>query len=229
VTKGAWMPSSIFLSIFLFFFTLMALSFFLQRRKRKNHERLAAADESSLWVGLAAGLFDSADSPASARLEIALGAVAHRLKMRAGIITIGGKGQRRVLAVTGTDSSLTSGLEEGSVFRSDSTYCGSIAASGQLLAIDYASLSEWRRHAACREMGWECYLGLSCGDDSEESVVVAFFDTFPREHLFSIKEKALVEHLGPWIASMVALQEFTGARRAGFVYPESTTSFSGEA
>lgn len=226
MTKGAWMPSYEFFPLFIF---VSILPFLWKRRRKKNREKTIASDESSLWVGLAAGLFDSADSPSGARMEIALGAVAQRLKVRAGIVTVGGKNGRRVLACASTDAALVSGLEAGSKLLSNSIYCGTVGANGQLLSIDYASLSEWRKHPACRDLGWECYLGLSCGSGGHENLVVAFFDTLPREQLFTAKEKALLEQLGPWIAAMVAIEDFPGAPLAGFDYPLKTSSLTGEA
>ena len=98
---------------------------------------------------------------------------------------------------------LLRGLERGSVVARSSMFCGSAREGGSSLAIDYASLSEWRAHSALRERGWESYLGVACGNDG---LVVSFFDSRPRPAPFTRAERTLVEQLGPWISSMVAAE-----------------------
>jgi hypothetical protein len=172
-------------------------------RRAASRKKRSAFDDRLLWVGLAAGLFDSEDCPATSRLEIALAAISRKLGLRAAIVTVHSRDACRVLATAGSDASLLRGLNCDSVHARDSLYCGTLAVRGQSLAIDYAGLTEWRRHRAYAERGWESYIAVHCGLEQGEDLVVAFFDTVPRDVFFTRAERALVEQLGPWIATMI--------------------------
>ena len=95
-------------------------------------------------------------------------------------------------------------LERGAELPRRALYCGTLAAPGQSLAIDYASLSEWRRHPAYAARGWESYIAVNCGLEQGEDIVVSFFDTSPRGAPFTRQERAFMEQLAPWVISMVS-------------------------
>ena len=85
-----------------------------------------------------------------------------------------------------------------------STRASSDAAESPLaVAIEYAGVTVWRHHAAFQERGWESYIAVNCGLEQGEDLVVSFFDSVPRGTTFTRSERALVEQLAPWIASMV--------------------------
>lgn len=171
--------------------------------RRGRVRRRGNAEESSLWMGLAAGLFEAEDSPVSSRMEIALKAIAKKLGLRAAMVTRHDRNHCAVIASAAETPQLLRGLERGSVVARSSLFCGSVRDEGSSLAIDYASLSEWRAHGALRERGWESYLGVACGS---EGLVVSFFDSRPRPAPFTRAERTLAEQLGPWISSMVAAE-----------------------
>jgi hypothetical protein len=202
------MPSQNFLPLLL---TVLLGAAFLVRERRTHSARKSAFEDRLLWMGLAAGLFDSDDCPATSRLEIALAAIARKLGLRAGIVVTHGRTDSTVLATAGVDASLLRGLERGARVPSATLYSDTLLARGQSLAIDYAALSEWRRHPAYEERGWESYIGVNCGLEEGEDLVVSFFDSRPRTVPFSRAERQLVEQVAPWVAAMVGERAGTGA------------------
>lgn len=188
----------------------------LRGRRRVKRKRRLADSESSLWLGLAAGLFDSADSPPSARLEIALAAIAKRLGMRGGLVMLREGGTCRVLACA---APAAEGLLRGRILARSETYCGSVT-EGTPLVIDYASLSEWRKHEACSLRGWESFVGVDCGGHEDIRFVAGFFDTAARDQLRSRSELQLLEQMAPWIGALAAEEAFSGAPLEGIDYPD---------
>lgn len=173
----------------------------IRRRKHSPHVRLAN-EEGSLWSGLAAGLFDCDNSPAHARLEIALAALATKLKVRGAMITIHGAQNSWVAALS--DGVGISGLRVAQEIQAGTLYSDLLTSPEQILAINYASLSEWRRHPAFLKNGWETYIGVNCGSMNGKAVVVSFFDTVPRVQPFHRMEELLVQQLAPWVAAMLS-------------------------
>jgi hypothetical protein len=171
----------------------------VQRRGRS--QRHGRAEEKSLWGGLAAGLFEADDASAGERMEIALSALSRKLGLRAAMVTRHGRDHCAVVATAGEQPLLLRGLGRGSVVARSSVFCGSVREGASSLAIDYASLSEWRSHPALRERGWESYLGVACG---KSSLVVSFFDSRPRAAPFTRAERALVEQFAPWLSAVAA-------------------------
>lgn len=191
--------------ISLFLICAITCAAFWRRRRRATVRRKIDADDGSLWIGLAAGIFDAADSPPSARLEIALSAMARRLRLRGALVVYRNGESCRVIAASG----ILEGLTPGAALSNGETYCGSVSPN-KTLAIDYASLSEWRRHDACRARGWEAFVGLDCGEAGDGRIVAGFFDTTPRDHLFTQAELQLLEQMGPWFGALagIAAQSF---------------------
>jgi hypothetical protein len=203
---------------FISLFLICAIAFAaVWRRRRVTMRRQSDADEGSLWIGLAAGIFDATDSPPSARLEIALAALARRLRLRGALVVYRNGDGCRVIAASG----LLEGLAPGELLSNGETYCGSVGPNSTL-AIDYASLSEWRRHDACRARGWEAFIGLDCGSAGDGRIVVGFFDTAPREKLSTQAELQLLEQMGPWIGALAGIAAQT------FERPEKPIALAGE-
>lgn len=192
--------------VYLLLFSALASTLLLRRRRRRRVARRLAADEGSLWTGLAAGLFDSADSPPSARLEIALLAIAKRLRLKGGIVVRLDGDSMRVVAASAASEHLLDGLDRGATLPRRALYCGSVPA-GSTLAVDYASLSEWRKHEACATRGWEAFLGVDCGELSGVRIVAGFFDTTPRDQLFTRAEAHLLDQMAPWLGALAGQEE----------------------
>jgi hypothetical protein len=199
------------------FAALAAGLYWRKRRKRRRAARSIAAEDHSLWSGLAAGLFDSSDSPASARLEVALLAIARKLRLRGGIVVRIEGEFARVIASVALSESLIEGLAQGTVVSRRALYFGSVP-SGSTLAVDYASLSEWRKHEACIQRGWEAFLGTDCGEAGASRMIAGFFDTSPRDQLFTRAESALLEQMAPWLGTLA--QERAGSEISTFRIPQ---------
>jgi hypothetical protein len=91
------------------------------------------------------------------------------------------------------------------------------------LAIDYASLSEWRNHRACTDLGWQSYIGVRKEFASGEGITVAFCAPGPRGTIFSTTEKKLVDQLGSWVAAIADRERLAAAERPR-TYPEAARS-----
>jgi hypothetical protein len=70
------------------------------------------------------------------------------------------------------------------------------------VAIDYASLSEWRRHRGYTDLGIESYIGVRREISLGGSLTVAFYGRNPRESVFTEIEKRLVGQLANWIVAI---------------------------
>ena len=210
------MPDQPLISAFLFFsLTGFALALLTRRGVRRRRRRIT--EERQLWVGLAAGLFDASDCPASARLEIALAALARKLGMRGGMVTVQSGGECVIIAQSGDPCFLPIQPGQAGMIPRASVYCGGLTKPGQTLALDYASLTEWRKHPAFLQRGWESYLGVNCSSGESGQMVVCFFDPSPRGAPFTMAERALVQQLAPWIASLVEEEraEFASSPQLG--------------
>ncbi len=219
------MPVAVFFSLI---FIFAAAHLLMGKRSKWRLHGYPQEKEDPTWSDFEASLLDPEEMP-DGRIIKALSSIAKKLRLRAALVTVGTGTERQVLASYAQDPSLIAGFGKGMVLNGRSLYCGSLANRPQILAIDYASLSEWRSHSACRDLGWETYFGVCVERVGDQSVVVAFFDTIPREKPFSKMDSLLLEQLGPLIAAMVEVDAFDSARTDGFVYSEETAQVTGEA
>ena len=175
------------------------------RKKRRNFFR----ENHALWGELATIFFDQDSSSAEDRVQLVLQTIARRLGLRGGMIALHGRDHCRILALFSSAPELASGLDPGRIVARRSLYCGVLQSQGDSLAIDYASLSEWRRHPALFARGWESFLAVNCGLEQGQDVILSFFDSSPRANVFSHAEITLVEQLAPWIMAHLNLSSLS--------------------
>lgn len=187
--------------IFSLIFVLSVFTFWLlQRGRSPRRSALQLAEERSLWSTVAEGIFDHEESSQALCLEITLKAVAAKLGVSGAFVAIHGNTLSRTLFSLNSTPDLAAGL----AVPSDSIYYGSLENAGDLIVIHYSSLTAWRDHRALTERAWESYIAVNCGYLKGEPVVLAFFDSKPKEIPFSEAEKNLMKQIAPWVAAMLS-------------------------
>jgi hypothetical protein len=157
-----------------------------------------------VWREIAAGLFAGAGENLERedRMQLVLRSGLQRLGLGYGIIMINDGERCRVEAVAAAGNVAPEWFRAGREISPALTYCGLLGANRESLAIEYASLSEWRAHPAHRELGWETYIGTRRILASEKFLAVSFFDRRGREQIYSAEEKAFVGQLASWITAI---------------------------
>lgn len=198
-------------------FILGAVSFaaLLTVRRRYRLRRLRQASispaDSKLWQEIATGLFASYDEGLTAndRIELALRSGMRRLRIGCGIITLNSRDSAKVISIVTSDDVAPHWLSAGREISLALTYCGLLNENRENLAIDFASLSDWRLHSAHRDLGWETFIGTRRALSSGEYLTVSFYDWHARDHIFGQEEKTFVAQLANWIT---AIQESSNGR-----------------
>ncbi len=195
------------------FFTLsiLGIGLFLSLLAIRRHyavRRLKAASvnpaDSRLWQDIAAGLFASYGEELSKeeRIELALRSGLRRLGSGGGIVTINTADCSRVISVITSDDAAPVWLKAGKEVSLALTYCGLLNESRENLAIDFASLSDWRHHSAHRDLGWETFIGTRRSLESGDYLSVGFFGWTAREQIFGAEEKLFLAQLANWISAI---------------------------
>ncbi|MGZ3694770.1 MAG: hypothetical protein ACXWQO_11345 [Bdellovibrionota bacterium] len=191
---------------FLFLFGAISFAGLLAVRRRYRIRRLnqikLAPLDSEAWTDIAEGLFAShgeTRSP-STRIELAMRSGMRRLGLSCGIITINSAHSSRVVSLFTAEDIAPEWLTAGREVSLALTYCGLLQSDRENLAIDFASLSDWRHHSAHRDLGWETFIGTRKLLSSGEYLAIGFFDWHAREHIYGREEKNFVGQLASWIS-----------------------------
>lgn len=152
---------------------------------------------------MAEGLFDrDVSTPLSGRIDLVLGAAARRLGLTHGIVTVRRGSLTEICNLVSLGYDKSRFLTVGSTVERSRFFCGVLRSGRPTITIDFASLSEWRKHPAHVDLGWETYIGAGCEIDEGEWITVAFFQSVPRDNLYSASEKAFVMNLANWVATL---------------------------
>lgn len=185
----------------LFFLALRTVS-----QARNRWSPTSGSSESEFWKNLAENLFHrnskKNDIP-EVRIERLLRTTSERLGLRHGFLFLHNGDRCRLLSRAISGYSTHAPLHPGEVVDRKKIYCGLLSEKRPVIAIDVASLSEWRRHKACVELGWEAYIGAHIALGNGLSASIAFTDSRPRDKLFSRSEREFVRQLGTWIGQML--------------------------
>lgn len=181
---------------------ILLAGFFFKSRRKKSVNR---ADAN--WSELADTLFErhGVESYSETKLREILLQGSKKLGLRYGIVLRHRGNEMQVLSHSST-SYWPFQFQTGSVISRDTLFCGFLNAQREEIMIDFASLTDWRRHPCYQNIGIEVYIGSFLGD-SGQSVTLSFFDTTPREHLFNRADKQFVKQLGTWVSSHIRGRE----------------------
>jgi hypothetical protein len=199
------------------------------RIQRLNIAKISSAD-SKFWQEFANGVFNSHDHKRDPqeRIELALRSGMRRLGVGCGIVTLNSGSHSRVLAQVVSDDSAPDRIQAGSEVSLALTYCGLLNGSRENLAIDHASLSDWRLHSAYRDLGWETFIGTRKLLRTGEYLAVGFYDWHAREHIYGKDDKKLVSQLANWITAINESQPVS-ADVAGFLPEMAQINFASAA
>lgn len=195
---------SLFLLTSLGGFSFLGLLSLRKRYRAQKLARTVSPADARLWQEIASGLFVAHDQDARSeeRIERALRSGLRRLQLGCGLVTLNSATGSRVLALVTTESTAPEWLQAGREVSLALTYCGMLNAGRESLAIDFASLSDWRHHSSHRELGWETFIGTRRTLASGEYLAVGFFDWNAREQIYSKDDKVFVGQLTNWIAAI---------------------------
>jgi len=187
----------------LFAITFLLTTYSLLRKFRQKPN--AWAEENRVpWSEIARGVFEMENSASTEeRVGLALQTGAKKLGLSFGLATIHRGDTGTILNSHSDGYDLPLGLQKGLSLASRRLFCGEIRDSGGVLAIDFASLSEWRRHSAFQQFGCESYIGCRIDLEGGDSISLGFFNSRSREQLYSKSEKEFVIQLTRWVAAVI--------------------------
>jgi len=196
---------SLFHSLLTTLSSVASLSFF---RKKQNNLRQA---EMPVWPDVALGIFEL-ENPDSIdeRLQLALKIGTNRLGLTGGIIARHKSGACTLLEIISEDAPRSSPACKGEVVASRRLFCGEMSDDHSLLVVDAASQSQWKRHAAFQQLGWEAYIGSRAPLSDGESLTLGFFQSRARDQEFAEVDREFVVQLTRWVAAVVQRKECGG-------------------
>jgi hypothetical protein len=187
----------------LFAITFLLAAFSLVRKLRQKPNAWAE-EYRAPWAEIARGVFEMENSGSTEdRLGLALQTGAQKLGLPFGLATLHRGDTGTILNLHSEGYNFPAGLQKKQSLASRRLFCGEIKEGGGVLAIDFASLSEWRRHSAFQQLGCESYLGCRVNLEGGDSISLGFFNSRSREQLYSKSEKEFVLQLTRWVAALI--------------------------
>lgn len=95
----------------------------------------------------------------------------------------------------------------------------SIKSVEPLLAIEYASIGNWRHSGAFKSSRWESYFACRIEQDGAKIGLIAFYSNLPKSEPFKKADKQLLEQLSKFYLKEILRNrsETSGAEHAGLV------------
>lgn len=184
-----------FIVIPLFFLIAISTMF-----KRKRRRRRPAEEIELRWDEL--NFFERHGGKPEGRIESALHIGCEKLGLPNSIVLLQQGENCCVQNVASLDGS-GDRFVVGQVLPRSLLFCGMLSRERSSLSIDYAGISDWRRHPAHADLGWESYVGVRRELSTGEGLTIAFYHSRSRDTLFSAGEKKLVGQLGDWVAAIL--------------------------
>lgn len=177
-----------------------------RRKKFLKSNRLSVSKEILVWQDIATSLFHryGENMDWSERVELALHGGLKKLGIGCGVALFRDGETVRPLAFAASHPEIAERILREGKFPASLSYCELLHNGRSSLAIDYASLSDWRNHSAHQQLGWETFIGTQRTLSGGEQLTVAFFDQRARDHIYSPEEKEFVGQLSVWIAAIIA-------------------------
>ncbi len=192
----------LFLSIISFVLLLGSFFYFRNRRRQARLREPGAAHQEHSWDGVTQGLFEHhGPQVPQDRVETALRTGMRRLGLSHGLIAFH-QGENCTILHAVSDS-YEMPFSPGAIISRKQIFCGVMAQGRDSLVIDFASLSDWRKHAAYQDLGWEAYIGVRIALAEGGWITIGFVSSYPRDSLFSRSEKEFVGQLSQWIFALL--------------------------
>ncbi|WP_297793337.1 ATP-binding protein [uncultured Marinobacter sp.] len=96
-----------------------------------------------------------------------------------------------------------SGLQSGTAFPVEKTYCALLLGQGENLAINHMGQSEFQHHLCYKEFGLESYIAAPIEVDNRLFGTLNFSSGSPREVAFTEADRMFVVLMARWIASLL--------------------------
>ncbi|MFC6670168.1 GAF domain-containing protein [Marinobacterium aestuariivivens] len=95
-------------------------------------------------------------------------------------------------------------LRNGDDFELSTTYCSMVLASGDVIAIDHMSQSEYAGHPCFDAFRLECYIGVPVWVNGELYGTLNFSSSKPYERHFDASDLEFMRLLGRWVGVSIA-------------------------
>lgn len=185
--------------------------------QRKRRRPRPAGEIELPWEEL--NFFERHGANPEGRIEAALHVGCEKLGVPNAIVTLQQGENCCVQNVASLDGS-GDRFVVGQVLPRSLLFCGMLGRERDALAIDYAGISDWRRHSAHADLGWESYIGVRRELSNGDGLTIAFYHSRSRESLFNAAEKKLAGQLGDWVAAILE-RERSFAVEAKSGYPDT--------
>jgi hypothetical protein len=181
----------------------------VRRRRQRLTIRVKTNKEILVWQDIASSLFHryGENMDWSERVELALQGGLKKLGIGCGVALIRNGQNVHPLAFVVSNPALAERILREGKFPAAMSYCDLLNSGRDNLAIDFASLSDWRNHSAHQQLGWETFIGTQRSLSSGEQLTIAFFDQRAREHIYTPEEKEFVSQLSIWIGAIVSSEK----------------------
>lgn len=138
------------------------------------------------------------------RIEKALKLGKQHLSLDIGIVS---EITSHVYTIRWFNAPVESGLQTGSTFPVEKTYCALLLGHGENLAISHMGRSEFRHHPCYAEFGLESYIAAPIEVDKRLFGTLNFSAASPRDVAFTEADRIFVVLMARWIASL--LQQYS--------------------
>lgn len=183
------------MNLFPYFAIAIALGFFLKKRRKKTKK------VEHNWSDFADALFEKhgKQNASETKLREILTLGSQKLNLRYGLVCAQSESGVKILAHS-TSGYWPFQFKTGDSLSSEAFFCGRLNSARETIMIDFASLTDWRKHPAYHQLGIETYMGAYL-PEAGTGISISFFDTTPRDHLFGRTDKEFLRQLGTWVSS----------------------------
>lgn len=211
-----------------FFLSIALLSgvVFITLRNPSKKARKEQLSEEDFWHSLNVSFFDKhgREEDRQMLLEAMLDFGCRKLKLANGLL-LERKGESYAVHTLVSDSYAMQGVFlKGKTIPGPDLYCGRTWAQNDVLAIEYAGITEWRNHRSYRLYGIETYIGVPVRENGELFGVLCFFDQHPRDLFFSRGERDFMNTLSSWTAVVLG-KKLPGENSSDFAADARESSF----
>jgi hypothetical protein len=176
-----------------------------KKSKILRAEKRKMSAEESFWHGIATSLFEQAGETITqdVRIESALKAGATRLGLGHALLLRHMGENCQILSMASTGYAKPLRFHLGEEVSRNLLFNSHLSKTREMITIDFASLSEWRKHPSHRDLGWESFIAHYQEGVLEHPISLCFFDSRPRDHLYGKQEKDFVVQLGKWVFTIL--------------------------
>lgn len=141
-------------------------------------------------------LTSEADCPFEERLQKLLQLGCRRFDLPIGLVTQVRGEQLEFTHVWAPGSA----VQQGTLLQLESSFCAITLHADEPIRFEDRAKSEWRTHPACRQLGFECYLGTKLKGQERLYGTLCFLGTHPRSKRFTDADTAFLKLMARWLS-----------------------------